>query len=319
MNTFPKNVSILFPVVLEPCLSGDDADSDVPAIRFNEPDNLNVCQLITPLASHFYHCGTVRHKAGYDCDVVLLPLQMMVEHLKMLSQKETPEQPLKKRLLKSCQRWSRMNANFVRLTFTRRLQNFSIEQQIWGHENASYSPELHPLARKLTDGRCDFCYHNSEHNLLILLDNNPENPADINPGKVCPLCACSRYLNRLGANDGVMVYLPELSPADISHLLRSVVVARLHGDERQKQGAKSILHWLAAHRKETEAFWGTSHPGEFGQALMQAPEHLREDLQQRLKHIALIPNPDLISSNIRPASAAPETWLSLLNQYRSQR
>jgi hypothetical protein len=317
VNLFPENVSTLFPVTLEPCLTGDDSNTNTSVIQLDEPDNLTFCLLLTPLVSHFYYCGIFRHEAGYDCDVVLLPLAPLTEHLKATKQ-TSPQGSMTERLLKDFLRWANINVELLRLTLPRRQQNFGIEQQVWGHESAGYSPELRRRARKLTGNSCDFCGYTSKHNTLIFRNSNPEDTADTNLGVACPVCACSRHLNNLGANDGVMVYLPELSPADISHLLRTVSIARLQGDERQKQGATTILRWLAEHRAEAEAFWGTCHPGEFGQALLQARDRLREDLQQRLRHIALIPNPELISGHTHPDSIAPSIWLSLLNQYRSQ-
>ncbi|WP_222563098.1 hypothetical protein WKI72_00450 [Candidatus Erwinia dacicola] len=116
----------------------------------------------------------------------------------------------------------------------------------------------------------------------------------------------------------MMVYLPELAPADISRLIRTVITARRDGDERQQNGAAMILNWLAAHRAETERFWGTSHPGEFGQALQQSSPALRESLQQRLRHVALIPNPDIIAARSFSLSLTPGQWTSLYNQHCRQ-
>ncbi|UAN54603.1 hypothetical protein KGP26_29455 (plasmid) [Serratia sp. JSRIV002] len=312
MNTCLENASMIYPVMLEPCLPDYETDAAAPVIRLDEPDNLICCELLTPLASQLWHCGITRHEAGYDCDVILLPLDPVTDLLK-----NQPSSSLTEQVLKACRRWSRLKVEFIRLTLPRRQENFGIEQQVWGHESAGYPPALRRQARQLTGDCCDFCHYQSKHNSLIFRDNNPENQAENNLGVACAVCACSRHLNRLGANDGVMVYLPELAPADLSHLLRAVVIARQQGDERQKQGASLVLRWLAEHRKEAESFWGTSHPGEFGQALMQAPVRLREDLQQRLRHIALIPNPDLLARHIGPAALTPDTWLSLFNQYHS--
>lgn len=312
MNTCLENASMIYPAILEPCLPDDETDATAQLIRLEEPDNHACCKLLAPLASQFWHCGITRHDAGYDYDVILLPLEPVADMLK-----SAPSSSLTQQLMKACKRWSRLKVEFIRLTLPCRQENFGIEQQVWGHESAEYPPALRCKARQLTDDYCDFCHYQSEHNSLIFRDNNPEHQAEHNLGVACPVCAYSRHLNRLGANDGVMVYLPELAPADLSHLLRTVVIARQHGDERQKQGATLVLRWLAEHRKEAESFWGTSHPGEFGQALMQAPARLREDLQQRLRHIALIPNPDLLARHISPGTLPTDTWLSLFNQYRS--
>lgn len=311
MDTFAKNLSLLYPLTLEPCLSGDETDAVSPEIRLSEPDNLTCCQLLKPLAQHFHYSGITSEEAGYDCDVILIPLAPLAEHLKTLA-----SSPLTKQLSKACHRWQQMKVDWLRLTLPRRQQHFDIEPQIWGNESAQASPALRHRAHQLTSGHCDFCHARSPHHSLIFRDGHPENQTDENLGVACPICACSRRLNRLSANDGVMVYLPELSPADISHLLRAVVIARRQGDERQRQGASRILRWLTEHRQEVEAFWGTSHPGEWGQALMQTPENQREDLLHRLRHIALIPNPDRLSRQIGPATIDPTTWRSLLVEYR---
>ncbi|WP_133625191.1 hypothetical protein [Erwinia sp. LJJL01] len=318
MTRFPDGVSGLFPVLLEPCLPDDDTPPDGSTLSFNEPDNPAFCRLIAPLAPLFYHCGVIRHDAGYDCDVVLLPVAALSGHLKALPETHDADPAQVRRVLKAALRWQSQNVEYLRLTLPQRRQSFGIGQQVWGHEHAGHPPALRKRARTLTGDRCDFCGHTSPANPLIFRDSNPENQTDDNLGLACAVCACSRHLNRLGANDGVMVYLPELEPADISHLLRAVSVARAHGDARQKAGAAEVLRWLTAHRTEAEAFWGTSHPGEFGQALMQAPDRLREDLQQRLRHIALIPNPDLIAAAPQTGATPPAAWRALLDGYHRQ-
>jgi hypothetical protein len=222
-------------------------------------------------------------------------------------------------MLKSLIRWQKgAIADYVRLLLPRRHQNFGFEQQVWGHENAPHSPELRQRARKLTGDCCACCSYVSEHNSLIFDDCDPSNQASKNLRVACAICIYNYRLNLLSANDGVMVYLPELAPADLSLLMRAVVQAKKYGDERQKTGATAVIRWLTAHRKEVEFFWGTSHPGEFGQALMQGTARMREDLQQRLRHIALIPSPELIARHIGPLSHPPEGWSSLLDQYNRQ-
>lgn len=310
MKNYLQNASTIYPVILEPCPSDDESVGSLPVMALEESDNLACCDLLASLTCQFWHCGITRHEAGYDCDVILLPLSPVTDHIQC-----APASSLTERLLKFCQRWKKMHVRFIRLTLPQRQKHFGIEQQIWGHESAAASPALHSRARQLTDNRCDFCHYQDKNNSLIFRDNNPENHAEDNLGIACPVCSYSRRLNRLSANDGVMAYLPELAPADLSHLLRATLIARRLGDERQKQGARQILRWLTEHRKEVESFWGTSHPGEFGQALMQVPARQREDLLQRLKHIALVPNPDLPDSHPGTDALTPDRWLSLFSHY----
>ncbi|TQI77295.1 hypothetical protein FHU10_5306 [Serratia fonticola] len=311
MNRFPEAVSFLYPVQLEPC-PPEDSETTLPSLNLKAPEAKVFCQWIFPLVPEFYHCG-VSADASYDCNVWLIPLALLTEQLKKL----TPElsDSTTKLLTKACRRWSRHNVTHLRLTAAIRYQHFDIEQQVWGHEQTGQDPALRRRAAKLTGNACEYCEHFSASNLLTFRDSNPENTNDCNLTVACSVCLCSRRLNRLSANDGVMVYLPELAPADISRLIRTVVAARRDGDERQQNGAAMILNWLTAHRTETERFWGTSHPGEFGQALQQSSPALRESLQQRLRHIALIPNPDIIAARSFSLSLPPGQWTPLYNQY----
>lgn len=316
MNRFPEAVSFLYPVQLEPCPPNDN-NTTLPSLNLKAQEASVFCQWLIPLVQDFYHCG-ISGDAGYDCNVWLIPLAPLAERLLKLTPEQLAVSNLFEPLTKACRRWARNYVSHLRLTAAIRYQHFNIEQQIWGHEQAGYDPALRHRATKLTDNACEYCGHVSASNLLTFRDNNPENTLDDNLTVACSVCLCSRHLNRLGANDGVMVYLPELAPADISRLIRTVVIARRDGDERQQNGAAMILNWLVAHRAETERFWGTSHPGEFGQALQQSSPSLRESLQQRLRHIALIPNPDIIAARPFSLSLQSGQWTSLYKQYCRQ-
>ncbi len=316
LNRFPETLSFLYPIQLEPC-PPDDSDTALPSLTLKAPEATTFCQWLLPVAPEFYHCGTSAD-AGYNSNVWLLPLASLTKQLEQLMPDQRDGTTLVESLTKACRRWSRHHVTHLRLTAAIRYRHFDIEQQVWGHQHAGHNPALRRRAAELTGDVCEFCGHVSTSNLLAFRDNNPENTHDDNVTVACNVCLCSRHLNRLGANDGVMVYLPELVPADISRLIRAVVAARRDGDQRQQNGAAMILNWLAAHRAETERFWGTSHPGEFGQALQQSSPVQRESLQQRLRHIVLIPNPDIIATRSSSLSLPPGQWTSLYNKYCRQ-
>jgi len=314
MSVFLRHILLRWPLTLAPCTE----DFDDPLLSWDEPQNAACAALLAPLELLFYHCGKVAHENGYDCDVYLIPVDSLCDHLERLTLSPSDvREAVRVTLQKSLRRWRQNSTEMVRLTVPHRYQTFSTEQQVWGHESEVHPPALCKRARELTAGRCDACGCVHDANALIFRDDNPENHADENLGMSCPVCHFSHRLNTLGANDGVMVYLPELAAADVSLLLRAVILARTQGNTRQKEGATQILNWLTGHRKETEAFWGTSHPGEFGQALMQASLHIREDLQQRLRHMVLIVNPTLLN---HPAltGPSPDTWSDSLKKYHSQ-
>lgn len=313
MSTFLRHALLRWPVTLAPCTE----DMDEPVLSWEAPHNAAGVALLAPLETDFYHCGRIAHDHGYDADVWLIPVDRLCELLARTFPAGDVREAVRKQLHKPALRWQQSHTEMVRLTVAHRYETFSTEQQVWGHESEPHPPALVKRAHELTAGQCDTCGCVHEANTLVFRDGNPEHHGDSNLGVSCPVCHFSHRLNTLGANDGVMVYLPELSAADVSLLLRAVILARAHGNARQKEGATQILNWLTGHREETEAFWGTSHPGEFGQALMQASPPMREDLQQRLRHMALIINPTLLSP---PAltGPAPDTWSDTLNTYHSQ-
>lgn len=305
----------LFPIEIEACLD-DESDNKPAPLLIKPPENVAFCLFVEPISEIFHFCGITRDACGNDNEIYLLPINCLSEQL-IKHRSSAADNELLELLLKRCRRWLRMDLEYLRLTFPVKQVTFNVGQQIWGHDIVAPSPALTQRAHQLTGGKCAICEYYSRHNTLFFRDGNPDNHDDENIAVVCAVCACSRRLNNLGANDGVMVYLPELKPEDLSLMLRTVVAARKHGNDRQKKGATAVLNWLIEHRKEAEAFWGTSHPGEFGQALIQVPEEKREELQQRLRHIALIPNPDILSDHIEQPAVQPTDWLSLLNEYRS--
>ncbi|MDX6917825.1 hypothetical protein R9X49_22265 [Pectobacterium carotovorum] len=315
MLKLPERLYTICPIEIEACLD-DETDNKPDLLLIKPPDNVAFCSFVEPISEEFLLCGIKRDAYGNDSEIYLLPINCLSEHLMKLRSSATDNE-LVELLLKRCRRWLRMGLEYLRLAFPVKQETFNVGQQIWGHDIAAPSPVLTQRAHQLSGGKCATCEYYSRHNTLMFRDGNLDNHDDANLAVVCPVCACSRRLNNLGANDGVMVYLPELKPADLSRLLRTVIAARQHGDARQKKGATAVLHWLIEHRKEAEAFWGTSHPGEFGQALIQVPEEKREDLQQRLRHIALIPNPDILSDHIEQPAVKPTAWQFLLDEYRS--
>lgn len=315
MLKLPERLYTICPIEIEACLD-DEKDNKPDSLLIKPPENVAFCSIVEPISEGFHFCGITRDAYGNDNEIYLLPINRLFEQLMEL-RSSAADNELIELLLKRCRRWLRMDLEYLRLAFPVKQETFDVGQQIWGHDIAAPSPVLTQRAHRLTGGKCVICEYHSRHNTLFFRDGNPDNQDDANLGVVCPICACSRRLNSLGANDGVMVYLPELKTEDLSLLLRTVITARRHGDDRQKKGATAVLHWLIEHRKEAESFWGTSHPGEFGQALIQVPEEKREELQQRLRHIALIPNPDIFNDHIENPAVKPTAWQSLLKEYRS--
>lgn len=309
-----RNTSFLFPLRLLPRCHADDPDigdilSPVPGagdVSLDDPDARTLVDVLTEhgpaLSVHERH----RQETHQTLAIVHIAPLAFRDILQTATGPGQPERAaLATRLLTLTTAWQRPAVTVIELQLPQRHRALQVEQQIWGHEARAYPPSLRHRARCLTQDRCDFCGWTSVHNPLVFRDGNPENTADANLGVACPLCVAGQHLSQLGANDGVMVYLPAFPPEDLSHLLRTVILTLESGDETRRHDARGILRWLTAHRAECETFWGTSHPGEFGEALLRADERQRDDLQQRLRHVALIPNPDHLTGH--PALQSPGT------------
>lgn len=294
------NVSHRFPPLLLPLDTEYDPDEPV---RVPEPFPLTpahtpaLCDVLSSLTAAVIRTTVRRHPHGYDIACLTLPLPALHRHLSAVRQTrpQSPAGQLATLLWSDIPGWQRDGATQVQCQLPQRHVTLSVQAQIWGHEDAAPPPALLRRTHRLTGGRCDICGHTSKQNVLRFRDGSPENRADLNLGMACSLCSLSQHLNRLDAAAGVMVYLPAMPPADLSHLLRAVLTARLSGDARQKADAGKVLAWLISHRAECERFWGTSHPGEFGEALLRAAPATRDDLQQRLRHVMLVPNPAVFS------------------------
>ncbi|OVZ88285.1 hypothetical protein CBW54_09520 [Yersinia kristensenii] len=185
---------------------------------------------------------------------------------------------------------------------------FSILQQTWGQTPMKTAPQaLHRLAHENSHHHCEFCGYTSKNNRLFFVDNNPLNHSANNLSVVDPLCDAWQNIGTLDADAGHIVYLPELRPEDVNHLQRAAIHALKSDDPIYQEEAKAVINWLGTHKKEVERFWGTSHPGEFGEALLQVDKSLRPELQARWRHLALILNPKKLTSKGIFAGTPPES------------
>lgn len=185
---------------------------------------------------------------------------------------------------------------------------FSIFQQTWGQEPIKkISSSLRRQAQENSHHHCEFCGYTSKNNRLFFVDNNPLNHSANNLSVVDPLCEAWQNIGGLDADAGHVVYLPELRPEDVNHLQRAAVHALQSGDAVYQEEAKAVINWLGTHKKEVERFWGTSHPGEFGEALLQVDKDQRPELQARWRHLALILNPKKLTGKGIFAGSKPES------------
>ena len=289
-NLSPETVSLRFPGQLLPC--DDHPDNDEPArvpvpLAVSPDMSTDLMQCLQSVASALMPAPDTEHPDGYALAGLTLPLGAFMGAL--------GQRPALAAVAEEANRWQQRGATDVIVRLPRRIRHLGVRTRVWGHDTQDLSVQQQQATLKQADYRCAFCGYESLQNTVLVRNGDPADTAPDNRVVACQVCAPSQQLNTLSARDGVMVWLPALRPAALSHLLRATFHARRQGNAQQKEHARSVLGWLVSHRHECEAFWGTSHPGEFGEALLRADADLREDLLLRLRHMMLIPSPSLLS------------------------
>ncbi|EML8490028.1 hypothetical protein WAB73_003258 [Salmonella enterica subsp. enterica] len=315
------NISAMYPTTVLPCSIQEEPDEPaaVPEqVDLLPPDNIAFADWLTGLLPVMFTEAPERHPDGYALGILVIPIQNFRNALAAGSPKPECAEVIT-HILTQTDGWCNRGADLVQIRIPQCERTFGVEMEIWGQDKGiSHSPELRKRARKLTHDHCDICGFHSQHNRMIFRDGNPENTENSNLGIACPICLLGQHLNKLDANAGVMVYLPGLRPSDLNHLLRTVFVARTSDNEDVQADARKIINWLISHRKECEKFWGTSHPGEFGEALLRAKPDTREDIQHRLRNIALIPNPALLTGHPAFGASEVEMWAEKYLQWKEK-
>lgn len=150
---------------------------------------------------------------------------------------------------------------------------------------------------KNSEAPCFFCGYLSKNNRRQEGESPPLNHDKDPLTVVDPLCEAWQNLDSLKMDEGFVAYLPEMKPEDVNHLQRAAFFALQSPDPVYREAGKAVMNWLAEHKKEVEAYWGTSQPKAFAQALQKASEEQRAQYQHRWRHLALILPPKKFIGN----------------------
>ncbi|WP_436882983.1 hypothetical protein [Enterobacter asburiae] len=197
---------------------------------------------------------------------------------------------------------------------------FSVSRPVAGH---SLTPErLGELSVRARQGghSCEYCGYDSPHNTVVFRDGDPRHTADDNLTVADPYCQAWQTLDLTGADSGVMVSLPLLSPEDVNHLQRTLAQVLAVGDEQYQQDARALLDWLTSHDKTVMQYWGTAHPQAFAEALNRTPPEQRDEVTGRWRHLALILNPRRLRGRLAdtPPENATTWWHRFYLDYRAR-
>ena len=141
------------------------------------------------------------------------------------------------------------------------------------------------------DHTCRYCGFRSERYQEVMnLDQDYENNKPSNLVTACSFCTQCFFLDGLGMSDhfgGLVVYLPELSQADLNNFCR-VLFCSLNKETPYKSRLQAVYLSLRDRSAVVEKVFGpnSSEPQVFGQALMDCglpPEQLSLNVLSQLR------------------------------------
>ena len=168
--------------------------------------------------------------------------------------------------------------------------------------------EIYKSAMERDDYTCYYCGFKSMkfQEVHHLNDNHNDNTLE-NLVTVCTLCHQSHHLNSAAINNGAeLIWLPELTQAELNHLCRALFVANQIKEDTGNRNKHFIINNSLAYiwqtlfysRKtvlETKIATGCSDLGNFAQVLLDIRVENPKAYTQRehwIKHFKLLPNPN---------------------------
>lgn len=134
---------------------------------------------------------------------------------------------------------------------------------------------VQPKIFKRDNNTCRYCWlQAAEHNVIVNHDHNYSNNKATNLVTACIFCAQCFFLDSIGsANNtgGTIIYLPEISQADLNHFCRVLFTSMLR-DAPYKGKLHTIYLSLKDRGKLVEEIFGpnSSEPNVFGQGLIDS-------------------------------------------------
>jgi intracellular multiplication protein IcmJ len=142
---------------------------------------------------------------------------------------------------------------------------------------------------------CQFCGFQARlYQDVVNLDNNYTNNKLPNLVTACCFCAQCFFIESVGVGGyggGTLIYLPELTQAELNSLCH-VLFCAITNDTGYKSSAQNIYRGFKARSQLVEEKFGegTSDPAIFGQLLIDAGVNDEERRAQLFKNILLLPS-----------------------------
>jgi len=141
---------------------------------------------------------------------------------------------------------------------------------------------------------CRYCgFESDKFNFVVNHDHDYKNNVAKNMVTSCPFCTQCFFLDGIGKDEnmgGLVIYLPEVSQADLNHFCRVLFCSMLR-DAPYKGKLQSTYLNLKDRLQYTEELFGpdTGSPATFGQALLDSGIK-KDQLQSKvMENIKLLP------------------------------
>lgn len=121
--------------------------------------------------------------------------------------------------------------------------------------------EMRPKILERDNHTCRFCgFQSLKYQEIHFLNNNPEDIRPDNLATACIFCHQCFDLEKASAmNSGVLIWMPELSQAELNHIARAIYVARI-SQGSMADSARSALDSIMARRDDAMARIATHDP-----------------------------------------------------------
>lgn len=128
-------------------------------------------------------------------------------------------------------------------------------------DSSPLNPEIRQKIFERDNHTCHFCgFKAQKYQDIHFIDQNPDNTRTDNMVTSCFYCAqCFDLEKAAQMKSGVLVWMPEIEQADLSHLARAIYVARI-SQGTMAESARGALETLMARREEAIARIGTDDP-----------------------------------------------------------
>lgn len=155
---------------------------------------------------------------------------------------------------------------------------------------------------------CQYCgFQAAQYQEILNLDNNYRNNKLSNLVTACFFCSQCVFLEAVGKDDfggGVLIYLPEISQADLNGLCHVLFCAMANVTD-YSDGAQNIYRGLKLRSQviEQRLGEGLSDPALFGRMLLDSPNEDRNKIEQWIfSSMRLLPSYSKFSRQIKTLS-----------------